>query len=506
VIAVLAAAVLLLAAALGAALHVLRATKQRLANEVEARGRAEGRIALLEEQRASDLRIFDGLGEAIVAVNRDREVVLANRRFRELFDVANPQGKRFHNVMRISAVFEAFDRALSGGEAVERFTTRSGIAERTIEMRALPLPTGDLAAVAVFIDVSRLERLEAIRRNFIADFSHEVRTPLAGLRSAVETYEGGVEQLTEAEELQLRRIMARQLRRLERLVTDLAELSRIESGDLHFSRERVDVRGLLDDLCEDFAERAAQQRIALRVSGDPVFALADPLRLQQALSNLIDNAMKYGGAGKPVEIEVLDGGTAAEIRVTDHGEGIPAADREKIFHRFYRVDKSRSQETGGTGLGLAITKHILLQHGGTIEVRSAAAEGSTFIVRVPKAESSVERIAEVREDRHRDQVEAHQRLHSCDGAHPADPFQLEVAPLQQADPCRGVEPLKLQVQHVAEAEVERGQHRPQLEADPRRRASGPALPPRDDRADQPNVHAVLRRIVAPAPGDDHADR
>ena len=336
----------------------------------------EGEVAALQRQRAIDLEILDGLAEGLLAVDRRRRIVLANRRFAELFQTRDVVGKPVHEVMRVTAVFEAFDRALAGAESVERFTTRSGIAERTFEMRALPLASEEIAAVAVFIDVTRLERLESIRRNFISDFSHEVRTPLAGLRSAVDTHEN-VEHLTEAEAKQLRRIMARQLSRLERLVDDLSELSRIESGDLMLARQRIDLRKVVDELCEDFADRAT-----FTVSGEDVFVRADPLRIQQALSNLIDNAIKYG-EGKPIEIAVAERGAAAEVRVTDRGEGIAQSEKEKIFHRFYRVDKSRSQETGGTGLGLAIAKHIVLQHHGTIEVESEPGKGSTFIVRLP---------------------------------------------------------------------------------------------------------------------------
>src|SRR5205823_13828243 len=179
----------------------------------------------------------------------------------------------------------------------------------TIEMRTLPLASEEIAAVAIFIDVTRLERLESIRRNFISDFSHEVRTPLAGLRSAVDTHEG-IEHLTESEGRQLRRIMARQLSRLERLVDDLSELSRIESGALLLTRQRIDLRKLVDDLCEDFAGRAA-----FSVSGEGVFVSADPLRLHQALANLIDNAIKYGGGAKAIEIAVAARGEGAEVRV-----------------------------------------------------------------------------------------------------------------------------------------------------------------------------------------------
>jgi len=352
----------------------------RKARDAAARAKAreaqlEAEIAALKRERAIDLSILDGLTEGVLAVNRARRVVLVNRCFAELFDADDAAGRPVHEVVRIAAVFEAFDRALDGAESVERFTTRSGLAERTIEMRALPLASEEIAAVAIFIDVTRLERLESIRRNFISDFSHEVRTPLAGLRSAVDTHEG-MEHLTESEGRQLRRIMSRQLLRLERLVDDLSELSRIESGDLLFARQRIDLRKLVDELCEDFADRAT-----FVVAGENVVVEADPLRLQQALANLIDNAIKYGGSA-PIEITVAQRGDAAEVRVRDHGEGIAETEKEKIFRRFYRVDKSRSQDTGGLGLGLAIAKHIVLQHQGTIEVESEVGRGATFIVRL----------------------------------------------------------------------------------------------------------------------------
>jgi len=379
VIAALVIAVVVLAAALVAAIAKARKAGEATANVERAQMTLQTRIAAIERQRETDLRMLNGLSEGVVAVDRNRRIVLANQRFAELFDVKDAIGKPLHDVIRIVAVFEAFDRALTGAESTERFTTRAGIAERTIEMRALPLASDDIAAVAVFIDVTQLERLEVIRRNFISDFSHEVRTPLAGLRSAVETYEG-IEHLTESEAKQLRRIMSRQLLRLERLVDDLSELSRIESGDLLLARERFDLRQLVDELTEDFSDRAS-----FAVTGDGVFARADPLRIQQALSNLIDNAIKYGGDDKRIEITIAARGANAEVRVTDHGEGIAESEREQIFRRFYRIDKSRSQETGGTGLGLAITKHIILQHHGSIDVESELGKGSTFVVRLPKA-------------------------------------------------------------------------------------------------------------------------
>jgi len=335
------------------------------------------RIDALQRQRSADLQLLDGLGEGLLAIDRNWHIVIANRRFTDLFGQADVIGKSLGEVLRVSDVFEAFDFALNGGESTVRFSVAAGVAERKIEMRALPLASEKIAVVALFIDISRIERLEQIRSNFLSDFSHEVRTPLAGLRSAVETFEANSGRLSPEDDQQLRRIMARQLRRLERLVDDLSELSRIESGEVTLDIQSVELRRILDDLVEDFAERAAHHRVRFSVHGHAVVS-SDPHRIQQAFSNLIDNAIKYGGDDHQVTIEIREG----EVRISDEGEGIPASEREKIFHRFYRIDKSSS----GSGLGLAITKHLLLQQRGSIDVESEVGKGATFIVRLPKSQ------------------------------------------------------------------------------------------------------------------------
>ncbi len=355
----------------------------RLDTSERARVELGARVEALERQRAADLQMLDGLGEGLLAVGTDRRIAIANRRFRELFGDFESIGKPLHDVVRVSQVFEAFDRALAGEESVERFSIRSGAVERKIEMRALPLRSDSIAAVALFIDVTAIERLEQMRRNFVSDFSHEVRTPLAGLRSAVETFETGGDRLGVEEDAQLRRIMARQLLRLERLVDDLSELTRIESGDVTPDIREVDLRRVVDDLGEDFADQAAQNGIRFVVHGEAAVR-GDPLRIQQAFSNLLDNAVKYGGRGKEVLVEIVDEPDFAVVRVSDQGEGIPESELENVFRRFYRIDKSRSQDIPGSGLGLAIARHIILQHRGSIDVESEPGNGATFIVRIPK--------------------------------------------------------------------------------------------------------------------------
>lgn len=339
-------------------------------------------MAGAEHEREVFLQILNGLGEGLLAIDRDRRVVLANQRFAEMLGVQGELvGRPLGEVARIAAVFAAFDLALSGAESVESFTT-PGLTERSFEVRAFPLVGQEIAAVGIFIDVTRLERLEQIRRDFVSDFSHEVRTPLAALKSAVDSYDVSGARMSAEEDQQLRRIMARQVLRLERLVDDLSELSGIESGELRLERTVVNLRRLLDDLCEDFRDRASQRSVRILVSGDSARVLADPGRIEQAFANLIDNALKYGGEGT-IEIDVQTAADAAEVRISDHGEGIAPEEMQRIFRRFYRIDKSRSQDVAGTGLGLAITKHLVFQHGGTINVESEPGVRTTFIVMLP---------------------------------------------------------------------------------------------------------------------------
>jgi signal transduction histidine kinase len=346
-------------------------------------------LSAAEFQNGLLQQIMNGMGEGVLAIDRERRVVLANRRFATMFNLqAGFVGKPLATVVRNDSILSGFDEALvhstDRADSASRFSIRSGIEERQIEMRAFPLPSHELAAVALFIDVTHVERLEELRREFIADFSHEARTPLAALKSAVETFEFDRGLLTEEQEGQLRRIMSRQLARLERLAQDLSELSHIEAGDLSLERAEIDLRRLVEDLCEDFRDRAEQKQLHFAVTGAGARIHGDAMRLQQAFANLLDNAIKYGGEGTSIDIDVSATSDYGIVRVTDHGEGIAPEERDRIFRRFYRIDKSRSQEIVGSGLGLAITKHLILQHRGNIEVESGVGGGATFIVTLPK--------------------------------------------------------------------------------------------------------------------------
>jgi signal transduction histidine kinase len=345
--------------------------------------------ALLTEQRASAAehrsaidQIVGTLGEGLMAVSATGRVVFANPRVAEMFGSATPTaGRSVLEVARQKAVVEAIEGALAGKATVGRVVSSHGAEPRRIEIRAVPVTSSsEIAAVALFIDVSDIERLQRIRRDFLDDFSHEVRTPLAGLRSAAETLSAGG--LTAEHEGAMHQVMARQIHRIERLVRDIAELNRIESGELILERRPVDLRDIVADVCNELADRQpAETKIVVR--GTPAVVSADPVRAHQIVANLIDNALKHGGSEVVVETGREDGDCV--VRVLDNGEGIPPGEVDRIFNRFYRVDRSRSQDVPGLGLGLAIVKHLALLHSGSIRAWNRAEGGAAFELRLPAA-------------------------------------------------------------------------------------------------------------------------
>jgi PAS domain S-box-containing protein len=350
-----------------------------------ARAMEEMRAALVrqrkvhDEHRAAMAEIVASLGEGLLAIDPRGRVVVANPRVGEMFGSGRDLiGRSVLEVVRKQSVVAALDKALRGEASTDRVSVGAGDDQRQIEVRAVPVEASpEIAAVALFIDITTIERLQRIRKDFLEDFSHEVRTPLAGLRSASETLEqGGVS--PEAEQ-KLRQVMQRQLARIERLVNDLAELNQIESGQLVLDRHPISLLQVLGELCADFQGRTDSVRYVL--DGQDAIASVDASRAQQIFANLLDNAAKHGGGRGEVHVEVGREDGDAVVRVSDQGPGIPPHEVERIFHRFYRVDRSRS--SSGTGLGLAIAKHLVALHGGTIRAWNRAGGGATFEVRLP---------------------------------------------------------------------------------------------------------------------------
>lgn len=303
--------------------------------------------------------------------------------------------ERFRDARHGEAVaLEVIERLLRGalaGIPAEEELALFGPPRETLVVRATPLLGDDgavIGAAAYVHDVTELRRVESVRRDFVANVSHELKTPIGAMGLLGETF-------LACDDADVSRRLAEQLvreaDRLAHIVDDLLDLSQVEAQE-HPNREQARVRVLVDEAVARVRAVAGARGIPLHVEpmADDLVALCDPVQVVGAVTNLLDNAVNYSEAGNAVEVSgsALDGRLVIAIR--DHGIGIPSRDLERIFERFYRVDQARSRATGGTGLGLAIVRHVAQAHGGEVTVESIEGEGSTFRLILPRVGASVE--------------------------------------------------------------------------------------------------------------------
>ena len=291
-------------------------------------------------------------------------------------------GARHGEALVEAAVSELLEVA-RGGMPCDRELALFGPPRRTLVVHAAPLRVGGalLGAIAVIDDITEMQRIDSIRRDFVANVSHELKTPIGALSLLAETLAGE----TDAAIVQrLSERVRRESFRVSNMVDDLLTLSRIEGND----SPNIDEFGidLLVRECVDRVHPVAQQR-HVSIGVGPVDGslrfLGDRRQLASALSNILENAVKYSEPGASVEVRVSTSEEEMAIVVQDHGIGIPSSELERIFERFYRVDKARSRETGGSGLGLSIARHVARNHGGDVTVVSREGEGSTFTLLLP---------------------------------------------------------------------------------------------------------------------------
>lgn len=336
-----------------------------------------------EAERRLTAMVFERLPDGLVVVDAKLRVLEANGRFSEMTGIPAPAGRGVYEVLRERPLYDCFEATVSTGETSERVVHLPD--ERVWQIAVAPLPEGHrAAAVGVLRDVTRLERTEAMRRTFVGDVSHELRTPIASIAAAAETLSEG--QPDKAETGELLGLIRRQSDRMRELIDDLMDLSQIESGAVPLVREEIPLREMLTEVAEDLEAGARERGVALRVAGDEdVTAVGDRRRLGQLARNLLDNAIKFSPSGAPVVVRVWREKGRTGFSVEDLGPGIPKAERDKIFQRFYQVDRSRSKARPGSGLGLAIVKHIAQLHGATVDVEGEVGQGSTFRVSFPAA-------------------------------------------------------------------------------------------------------------------------
>jgi two-component system phosphate regulon sensor histidine kinase PhoR len=353
-----------------------------------------------EKARVLARTVFEEVPVGLVVVDRSLAVLDVNPAARVLFGVP-PRAAcpALHDVVRDPQVVGLFRSLIGmGGVADEApppvVVRMEGVegGERLLEVAARAVPgrtaDGEPAAIGVARDVTDRERTEQMRRQFVADVSHELRTPIATIRAAAETLAG--ESALGEVPVRLVQILERQASHMQDLVSDLTDLSQIESGAVTLQLEEIPVPGLLAGVVKDLEGAARAKKVEVVLEGGPGLAVrGDRRRLAQVFRNLVDNAVKFSPGGARVDVLAEAGrgpaGGSVLVHVVDRGAGIPASEQAKIFQRFYRVDPSRSKATPGTGLGLAIVKHLLILHGGSIRVESEPLCGSRFTVSLPAA-------------------------------------------------------------------------------------------------------------------------
>jgi two-component system phosphate regulon sensor histidine kinase PhoR len=348
--------------------------------------RLEKSFDALEAKQRELAALLDSMQEAVVAVNAAGQVSWTNSVMQRIVPGANRPGKALVMSVRDPDVLRCVEialreRRIGSGKAI------STVPGRVFEVSAAPTPDG--GAVAVLHDVTEVERAEKTRRDFVANVSHELRTPLTSISGYVETLlEDDMEIPAHAREFM--GIILKNARRVNRLTEDLLALAQVESGQHKLKTQPVRASALVRDAIEALAGMVVESGVALEageLSDAPV--LADVDAMTQVFGNLIENAMKYGGTGSRVVVGARPVEAAVEFSVQDFGQGIPLEHLDRIFERFYRVDKARSRESGGTGLGLAIVKHIVLAHGGTIRAESELGAGATFLFTLPCAPAAM---------------------------------------------------------------------------------------------------------------------
>jgi len=331
-----------------------------------------------------------GMREGLLVVNRDMRVVASNPAARKLFNpsVATLQSQRLTELTRNPAIYSAFLDGLKGIERSGVKVETHGPERQIFDLRVVPIGStngnGAEGALGVFFDITRTERLEIVRQEFLSNVSHELRTPLTAIIAFVETLENGAIEDQESCQRFLS-IIRKNASRMHILIDDILELTAIEGGNVRLRAVPVDLHMLVQDVCASLAAKASAQNVTLKNNVEPeAMVYADERRLEQMLTNLIDNGIKFNREHGTVTIS-YESDTRDKIMVQDNGDGIPSQHLERLFERFYRVDRARSRDMGGTGLGLAIVKHLALLHRGEVTVTSELGKGSTFTIHLPKA-------------------------------------------------------------------------------------------------------------------------
>lgn len=362
-----------------------RTLQNQRATEIESSQRRQQQTT--QDAQAQQKILFDSMLEGLLLLDRNRKIYLANRSFKELFQLkADLRGKTVVEALRLHELDELLQRVEAEKQVLDYELKLPDLNERWLQVNAAAIANsaGEReGTILVFHDLTRLKQLERQREEFVANVSHELRTPLSLIKGYVETLLDGAKDNPEVADRFLK-IIERNTNRLDLLIQDLLTISALESGRMKLELQPVELHGLAEHVFAQLHTKAEGKNVSLVNELPALTANGDANRLDQVLTNLVDNAIKYGRA----EGRVVVGGTKLadgrlEIFVRDDGPGIPAEALDRVFERFYRVDKARSRDQGGTGLGLSIVKHIVQAHGGEVRAESDPGKGATFFFTLP---------------------------------------------------------------------------------------------------------------------------
>ena len=334
----------------------------------------------LEASRQTLETLLNSMQEAVIAVAQDERVLWANQRMERLLPSGVRLGAPLVQSVRDPEILASVQSALATRDVTMARAAKI-FSGRVFDVTAAPMPGG--GAVAVLHDQTEIDRVEKTRRDFIANVSHELRTPLTSIQGYAETLLDSRSMPANLKEFV--EIIRKNAARMARLTEDLLVLARVESGEQKLNMQLTLPQELLDDAAQTFHEVANGRGIELSVMNMATSAvLVDRDAIHQVFANLIDNALKYGNAGRKVLLGACESEEGVQFYVRDFGSGISSEHLPRLFERFYRVDKARSIESGGTGLGLAIAKHVVRAHAGTIRAESELNHGSTFYFTLPR--------------------------------------------------------------------------------------------------------------------------
>lgn len=353
------------------------------------------RIADITSRKNELSTILSSMSEGVIAVDPDLRMIIVNRSALEILNLKmdSVEGRTLYEVLRNPKMQNFVENLLSGHAPAEDEIEWDAKEKRRLVLRGSIMTDPDSdqpsGAVVVIRDVTRMRKLEEMRRDFVANVSHEIKTPVTAIKTAVETLSAEEDSFPPPLRKFLE-IIGRHADRLSALVSDVLSLSALESNPseqgMLFTFRKENLAGILKTAMELCASRAENAGVKLLLDCPENLEInADSSLLEQAVVNLVDNAVKYSPSGETVRITGAETGSRILIAVEDHGCGIPEGEHERIFERFYRVDKARSRKLGGTGLGLSIVKHIAIAHNGNVRLESAPGTGSTFIIELPRS-------------------------------------------------------------------------------------------------------------------------